>query len=96
MAQDRPRVGLTTRQTPLGRRSRNLDNFAGRRWITIREAASYLGISVKGCYDMAASGKLPVARIGRLVSVDKVTLDSDLMHQVQGTTASIKKREGIL
>jgi hypothetical protein len=33
-----------------------------RRWLTVAEAAAYLGISVKGAYDMAASGKLPAAR----------------------------------
>ena len=59
-----------------------------RRWLTIRETAEYLGISVKGCYKMAAAGKLPAARVGRLVRIDLRSLETDLGAQVQGTPAA--------
>jgi excisionase family DNA binding protein len=63
-----------------------------RRWLTIKEAAEYLGISVKGAYDMAAAGKLPAARVGRLVRVDLRSLEADLERQVQGTPAAVRGR----
>lgn len=63
-----------------------------RRWLTVSEAAAYLGISVKGAYDMAASGKLPAARVGRLVRVDLRALEADLEAQVQGTPAAVRGR----
>jgi len=62
-------------------------NIENRRWLTIREAAEYLGISVKGAYDMAATGKLPSARVGRLVRVDLRALEANLNAQVQGQPA---------
>lgn len=55
-----------------------------RRWITVREAAEYLGIAVKSAYDMAAAGKLPAAHVGRLVRVDFRALEADLKEQAQG------------
>lgn len=66
-------------------------NEVPRRWLTVSETASYLGISVKGAYDMAASGKLPAARVGRLVRVDLRALEADLDAQVQGTPAAVRK-----
>jgi len=63
-----------------------------RRWLTVREAAEYLGLSVKGAYDMAAAGKLPAARVGRLVRIDLKALEADLERQVQGTPAPIRMR----
>lgn len=55
-----------------------------RRWLTVAETAAYLGISVKGAYDMAASGKLPAARVGRLVRIDGRALEADMERQSQG------------
>ena len=55
-----------------------------RRWLTVKQAAEYLGLSVKGVYDMAAAGKLPVARIGRVVRIDLQALEANLNAQVQG------------
>jgi excisionase family DNA binding protein len=63
-----------------------------RRWLTVREAAEFLHISVKGAYDMAASGKLPAARVGRLVRVDLRALEADLERQVQDTPAAVRGR----
>jgi excisionase family DNA binding protein len=59
-----------------------------RRWLTIKEAAEYLGLSVKGCYDMAAAGKLPAARIGRLVRIDFLALERELERQISGQPAA--------
>jgi len=63
-----------------------------RRWLTIRETAEYLGISVKGCYDIAASGKLPAARVGRLVRIDLWQLEADLERQSQGGMVVVRMR----
>jgi len=60
-----------------------------RRWLTVREAAEYLGLSVKGAHDMASAGKLPAARIGRLVRIDRQRLEADLERQTQGGPAGI-------
>jgi excisionase family DNA binding protein len=59
-------------------------NAENRRWITVREAAEYLKISVKGTYDMAAAGKLPPARVGRLVRIDGKALEEELERQLSG------------
>jgi excisionase family DNA binding protein len=58
---------------------------APRRWISVKIcAADILGISLKGCYDLIGQGKIPVARIGRLIRVDLRALEADLEAQVQG------------
>ncbi len=67
---------------------------APRRWISIRETAEYLGISVKGAYDMAAAGKLPAARVGRLVRIDLKALEADLERQAQGQPAVARGKGG--
>lgn len=61
-----------------------------RRWVSIRTAAEYLSISVKGCYDMAAAGKLPTARVGRLVRIDLRALEANLDAQVQGLPTAVR------
>jgi hypothetical protein len=60
-----------------------------RRWVKIPECAAYLGIAVKSAYDMAAAGKLPVARVGRLVRVDLRALESNLEAQIKAAARSI-------
>jgi excisionase family DNA binding protein len=66
-------------------------NTPERRWWTIFQTAAYLGISIKGCYAMAAAGKIPVARIGRRVlRVDGQALDAFLTSQSQGTPAPVR------
>jgi excisionase family DNA binding protein len=54
-----------------------------RRWLSIREAAAYLGVHPKTCYDWAARGLLPAARIGGTRRVDRLALDADLERQIQ-------------
>jgi excisionase family DNA binding protein len=62
---------------------------AGRRWISVKVcAADVLGISLKGCYDLIGQGKIPVARIGRLIRVDRLALEADLEAQVQGQSGA--------
>jgi len=53
-----------------------------RRWLKVSEVAELLGISVKGAYEMAAAGKLPAARVGRLVRIDRKALELDLEAQI--------------
>jgi len=54
-----------------------------RRWLTIREAADYLGLHPKTCYVMAGKGILPAARIGGTIRVDLLKLDEFLERQIQ-------------
>lgn len=61
---------------------------AERRWITIPEVAAYLGIAVKSAYDMAASGRLPSVKVGRLVRIDLRALDAELERQSNGDRSS--------
>ena len=67
-------------------------NPENKRWITVREAAGYLGISLKGCYDLAAAGKLPSAKIGRLRRVALRALDAELERQVSGQAPAARTR----
>jgi excisionase family DNA binding protein len=68
---------------------------APRRWISVKVcAADVLGISLKGCYDLIGQGKIPVARIGRLIRVDRVALEADLEAQIQGQSAAARGKGG--
>lgn len=60
-----------------------------RRWLTIAQAADYLGLSVKGTYGLAAAGKLPAAHVGRLVRVDGKALEAELERQVSGLAPGV-------
>jgi excisionase family DNA binding protein len=73
-----------------------MSDFSGRRWITVRETAEYFQIPVKSVYDLTASGKLPVARVGRLVRIDLRTLEAELERQATGSPVSriVPKRRG--
>jgi excisionase family DNA binding protein len=65
-----------------------------KRWGTIAETAALLGLSKKGCYQMAAAGKLPAARVGRLVRIDLKALEADLEAQAQGQPAAARGKTG--
>lgn len=70
-------------------------NATSRRWMTVKETSEYLGISVKGAYEMAAAGKLPAARVGRLVRIDLRALEARMGAEAQGQPAdSGKGRRG--
>jgi excisionase family DNA binding protein len=63
-----------------------------RRWLTVAETAAYLGIATKSAYDMAESGKLPAAHVGRLVRVDLRALEAELEAQIQGSPVAVSKK----
>lgn len=47
-----------------------------RRWLRVKEAAEYLGISVKGLYDLCSRGLIPHTRLrGVGIRVDLKKLD---------------------
>jgi excisionase family DNA binding protein len=54
-----------------------------RRWLTIAEAAAYLGINLKTGYRWAAQGTLPAARIGGVIRIDLLKLDGFLEGQLK-------------
>jgi excisionase family DNA binding protein len=54
-----------------------------RRWISPREAAEILGIHKMTAYTWIASGRLPSARIGRKVFIDRRRLEEGLEAQIQ-------------
>lgn len=49
-----------------------------RRWITPHEAAEYLGVHLMTIYSWINKGKIPFARVGRLLRVDLRTLEAKL------------------
>jgi excisionase family DNA binding protein len=57
------------------------------RWLTVKEAAAYLKIHLMTAYEWAGSGKLPSARVGRIVRIDRKALDAELERQSQGVPA---------
>jgi excisionase family DNA binding protein len=68
-------------------------NLEGRRWISCREAAEYLGIHPQTVYSWVESGAIPAVRInhrgsiGRhnaTVRIDLKALDSDLERKMTG------------
>lgn len=46
-----------------------------RETVTIEEAATRLGVSVRGAYRAAKSGQLPTIRIGRRLLVPRAALE---------------------
>lgn len=69
---------------------------AERRWISPLECSEFLGIHKLSVYKMIADGRIPAARLGRLVRVDLRALEADLERQVQGTPGAgrVKGRRG--
>jgi excisionase family DNA binding protein len=49
-----------------------------RRFLSPREAAEYLGCHLMTVYSWIDSGKIPSARLGRKILVDKRRLDAQL------------------
>jgi excisionase family DNA binding protein len=49
-----------------------------RRWLTVREAANYLGISEIAVRRRIGRGRIPIVRQGRSVLVDREALDREL------------------
>ena len=46
-----------------------------RRWLTVREAASYLGVSERAVRARIERGRIPTRRQGRSVLIDREALD---------------------
>lgn len=44
-------------------------------WLTVKEAAEYLGVSTDLVYDGVARGELPALRLGRTIRVSLKTLE---------------------
>jgi excisionase family DNA binding protein len=61
-----------------------------RRWISPREAASYLGVHLMTVYSWIDAEKIPAARVGRLVRIDLRALEADLERQSQGKPAPVR------
>jgi excisionase family DNA binding protein len=55
-----------------------------RRWLSIAEVAGRLGLSIKGCYRLAAQGKLPCGRVGRSLRIDWPKVEAQLEGQAKG------------
>ena len=69
----------------------------GRRWITVRECAEFLGCHLQTVYSWIDSGKLVAARVGRrFVRVDLKALENDLEKQTLSRTSAgrMKGRRG--
>jgi excisionase family DNA binding protein len=47
-----------------------------RRWISMVQAAAYLGLSVSGCRKLLARGLIPHSRLGRVIRVDLRALEA--------------------
>lgn len=59
-----------------------------RRWISPREAAEYLGCHLLTVYSWIDSGKIPGARLGRKVLIDRRRLDEQLEGQLRAAPAA--------
>ena len=68
-------------------------NLEGRRWISCREAADYLGVHPQTVYAWVESGAIPAVRINHrgsgghhnaTVRIDLKALDSDLERRMTG------------
>jgi excisionase family DNA binding protein len=55
-----------------------------RRFVSLRECAEMLSLSVSGCRKLAARGVLPLVHVGRLVRVDRRRLEESLERQIEG------------
>lgn len=52
-----------------------------RRWISMNQAADYLGLSVSGTRKLLARGLIPHSRLGRVIRVDLRALEAQLEGQ---------------
>jgi excisionase family DNA binding protein len=64
--------------------------LAGRRWVSIREAADFLSVHVQTAYSLFYRGELPGARVGRNVRIDLKRLTEQLEAQMQGANRARK------
>ncbi len=54
-----------------------------RRWISVEDTAEYLSLKPKTIYQLALTGKIPSAKIGRSRRIDLKALEKQLEAQVR-------------
>ena len=52
-----------------------------RRWISVRECSSYLGLHEKSIYRLVDRGQIPAARVGRSVRIDLRKLNEQMENK---------------
>ena len=57
-------------------------NSEGRRWLSVREGAAYLGLNLKTGYSLIQRREIPAAKIGGSVRIDKKALEAQLERRV--------------
>lgn len=62
-----------------------------RRWLNVKETASYLGTTVKGIYGLVARALLPHTRIGSRLKFDRKQLD----RMLEGNSVKIGEKDKI-
>lgn len=63
--------------------------YQPRRWLTVAEAARYLGVNERSCYDLIRDRKIPVLRIGSKRPRYRIAIDAlDRMAQAMGDEAA--------
>jgi excisionase family DNA binding protein len=65
-------------------------NENGRRWLSVREAASRLGLHPVSVYRLACRGELPVARLGGRLLIDWRRLEEVLERQTEKWTGRVR------
>lgn len=63
-----------------------------KRLLTIKEASEYLGISVKGIYNMVNRRQIPFIKIGGRLRFDKIDLDNWVEKQKIPDSNDIKEK----
>jgi len=63
-----------------------------KRLLTIKEASEYLGISVKGIYNMVNRRQIPFIKIGGRLRFDKIDLDNWIEKQKIPDSNDIKEK----
>lgn len=51
------------------------------KWLTVRELAQYLKISVDLVYKLTQQGKIPVSKVGNLLRFDREEIDAWVKSQ---------------
>jgi len=70
-----------------------IEMFAGRRWISCREAAEYLGLSAKHVSELCLRGEIPSAKIGGSRRIDLRALEGNLEKRISGSRGQEMRRE---
>ena len=61
-----------------------------KRWITVKEAASYLSLYPKSIYRLIDRGLIPASRVGRIVRIDLKALEK-VMEEEMARLKSLAK-----